>query len=513
MEDRAQVVPPLLIALPQGLNVSGVTMWAVRLTNALVRRGGSAGLILHAEPVGQQKLDLPIDPRVQVTDLSSLDPIQSCAGDLSLFGEPYTRAVEALAAGTGPVVICPNLLGDCFGIVAQVSQTMPVRVLAWQHSDIAYDTRLLCHYEPMLARFIAVSDRIHARLGDALHGRSRDITNIPYGIEVPESLPTREPLAGRSLRLLYTGRIEHEQKRIGALVALADELQRRGIEARLTLLGDGPAADEIDHACQSRPSLRRLPPTGPQGVRSHLAQADAFILASRYEGLCISMLEALAQGCVPIVTRVESGAAQAITDGINGLLAPVGSNDTDEQVASTLADQIERLIQTDPARLARSAWQTARERFTLERHTQAVEDVLVQIAREPPRPWPATRPCAFSGTGSTASGSVPSTGPGLMRRLLAQLDNRTILLHGAGRHTIELAGVLADAPASIVAIVDDDPARVGHSLLGWPIIAPAQAGATGATDIVISSWMHQDAIWARRACYESQGLRVHRIYS
>jgi hypothetical protein len=29
--------------------------------------------------------------------------------------------------------------------------------------------------------------------------------------------------------------------------------------------------------------------------------------------------------------------------------------------------------------------------------------------------------------------------------------------------------------------------------------------------VVISSWMHQDAVWERRAGFD--GLRVHRIYS
>ena len=41
--------PGLVIALPHGLNVSGVTMWAVRLSNALAERGRVAALILHPE--------------------------------------------------------------------------------------------------------------------------------------------------------------------------------------------------------------------------------------------------------------------------------------------------------------------------------------------------------------------------------------------------------------------------------------------------------------------------------
>ena len=62
------------------------------------------------------------------------------------------------------------------------------------------------------------------------------------------------------------------------------------------------------------------------------------------------------------------------------------------------------------------------------------------------------------------------------------------------------------------AVTDDDPARWGASLLGWPVISPARAAAAGATDVVISSWIHADEIYARRHAYEHQGLRVHHLY-
>ena len=45
-----------------------------------------------------------------------------------------------------------------------------------------------------------------------------------------------------------------------------------------------------------------------------------------------------------------------------------------------------------------------------------------------------------------------------------------------------------------------------------PIVAPHDAGETGATDVVISSWINQNAIWQRRAVYERQGLKVHTLY-
>ena len=92
------------------------------------------------------------------------------------------------------------------------------------------------------------------------------------------------------------------------------------------------------------------------------------------------------------------------------------------------------------------------------------------------------------------------------------LAGRRVLIHGAGQHTLQLAGVLAESPAHIVGFTDDDDAKAGTTLWGLPVHAPREAAATGATDVVISTWMHERAVWSRRAVYEGGGLRVHRVY-
>ncbi len=110
------------------------------------------------------------------------------------------------------------------------------------------------------------------------------------------------------------------------------------------------------------------------------------------------------------------------------------------------------------------------------------------------------------------SGSVPPDGAERMRAALAKLAGRTVVIHGTGEHTRQLGHIFAASPAQIVAFTDDDRARHGQKLWNWPIVSPAEAAATGATDVVISSWMHEAAIWERRDVYEFQSLRVWTIY-
>jgi glycosyltransferase involved in cell wall biosynthesis len=521
---------PLLIALPDGLSVSGVSIWAARLANGLVQSTHSAravALILHREPPGSVRLDLPLDPRIMVLpDGPPLPRFEEAPGDLSAIIPKYRAAAALLAARAGtPVILSPNLHGDCYGAAAALAAKDPeiVRVVAWNHSDIEYNARVLTHYEPLITKYIAVSDAIEGVLRERLPARTADILNIPYGVDTDSPPPTARTLREAApIRLIYTGRIEHEQKRIGALVHLADELNRRGIAHQITVVGDGPAAANFDIFASTRPSVLRLAPVGPARIGELLDQHDAFVLPSRYEGLSIAMLEAMARGCIPVLARTRSGALQVIEPGYNGELADVDPAADEAATAAALAASIQRHLARSPQqRLAMSdaARATVRARFSLAEHLRSVEALLDAAAAASPRGWPADRPCAFTAApgaagrnGWAGSGSVPPEGPARLAKLLDSLAGRAIVVHGVGQHTLQLAEVFARSPATIVAFSDDDPKRCGERLWGSPIVRPAEAAATGATEVIISSWMHQQSIWARRGIYEQQGLRVHTIY-
>ncbi len=502
--------PPTLILLPGGLCVSGVALWATRLASTLAQQGGHVTLALFAHPDGTQRLELPLDERVRRLDLSHLPPIETCAGDLA----PYLPAIrdETLRlAAMGTVTLLPNQHGDCFGIAAALAQTMgdTLRVIGTAHSDNAYDLRLLTHYAPMLTKLVAVSDTLEMKIRSALLSREGDIAQIPYGVPIPGEPCARPPRADRPLRLLYAGRFEHRQKRVMALPRLAAKLEEAGIDFELTIAGDGPVRDELAKACAGSNRVTLLGPQSQNQLAGLLRTHDAMVLPSRYEGLSIAMLEAMAMGCVPIVTRCESGSAQAIRDGQSGLLAEVSPDADEEAAALGLFACVRRLMELDLSALSAGAARRARDCYSLGQHTHKWADLLVSASRSPARWWPATKAPAFTAVSGGSSGSVPEGNFDAMRRTLARLAGRPILIHGAGRHTIDLAPLLVGS--DVRAIVDDDPARFGEKLLGWKIIGPFEAARTGATDVVISSAMHEEAIWKRRHVYEEQGLAVHRL--
>ncbi len=505
----------ILVILPCGLTAGGVTSWAVRLVNALCP-DRPCGLVLHRAPANTPRWNAPIDPRVRLFDLALLKRLQDANGDIRPFARAYRDSVLTIGGG-GPVVLLPTQLGDCFGACAELTRdlALDVRVIGWAHSDNSYDSKVIGHYEPALSAVVGVSGALCDVLREQIPARAADVRHIPSGVEIG---PERATILERGpIRIIYTGRMEESVKRTGALIAMSDELAAGGRKHTLTLVGDGPAAPDIDRAIAERPAgaartFRRVPGASPERVRELLRESDIFVLASRYEGLSVSMLEAMSESCCCIVPRDNSGAPEVIEHGRNGIL--VGTEETAPEMGRRLAEQVALLCPTDIARMGREARRTVEDRYSIAAHARAVGALVERVVSDEPRRWPPGRKTAFtSAPGQVGSGTVPDDADTRLRLLMNSLKGRTIAVHGTGRHSIELSHVLREYLPEIGAFIDDDPGRQGEEFLGRPVMAPDVVGRIGATDVVISSHLHQNEIWSRRNVYERQGLRVHRLYA
>ncbi|MEO1007583.1 MAG: glycosyltransferase family 4 protein [Planctomycetota bacterium] len=500
-----------MISLPQGLVASGVASWAVRLANAMAERGRPVALVTHAEAPTQRRLDLDLGPAVRHLELTRLGPLDGPAARLGPLVAAYRDVLESLGGSADrPAILLPNLEAGSYAIAATLAASHGdrLRVLGWQHSDTAFDAALLAFYEPMLAGLVGVSAHIEGTLRKRLPARAGDVHRIPYGVEIAPAMPA-EPTG--PLRLVYAGRIEHEQKRVGVLCELAAELDRRGIEHVLTLVGDGPAAKEVDHRLSHRPNASRMPAKGRAELAELLESQHAFVLASRYEGLSVSMLEAMGHGLAPVVTRVASGAAEAIVDGDNGLLVEAERDEDEATIASRLADAIE-LLAGDPGalhRMRRRAHETVRDRFGIDVHADTCDRLFEAVCTQPHRWWPPERSVVFGASADlVGSGGVPHDAVERAAATLRELRG-PVGVYGSGRHTRAIAAALADAPAEIACVIDDDQARHGRSLWGWPIVSLRDAAAMGVRDVLISSHMHRGVMAERCA---AAGLRPIELY-
>ncbi|MEQ1762396.1 MAG: glycosyltransferase family 4 protein [Pyrinomonadaceae bacterium] len=247
------------------------------------------------------------------------------------------------------------------------------------------------HYAPFLTRAIGVSDTICRKYVDECGMESERVEWIPYGVETLSRFNAVErrvadrPGGEEPIRLAYVGRFENTQKRIADIVAIARRLESDGVSFEFDLVGDGEAMPDVRAALSGliEQGIVRIHGWVPSDrVIQKLRESEVFVLASAYEGFCISLIESMANGCVPVVTDIESGNKQLVDDGVNGFIVPVGDVDSFVDRIKALAADRNRLSE-----MRERAWYTGRE-YSVDRMVESYErcfEASVEDTRINPR--------------------------------------------------------------------------------------------------------------------------------
>jgi len=229
-----------------------------------------------------------------------------------------------------------------------------------------------------LSAVVPVSTFLESQVSSTAPALGVIIRRIANGIPIPAR--TAE-LAGPVFRLVYTGRLVEEAKRISdvadALCAAAQNIPN--LEAWIT--GEGDARPAVEAIIREKGMGARVRLLGVvDNVYDVLAQCHGLVLLSDYEGLPVSVLEAMATGVVPICLDTRSGVREAIEPGVNGLIVK-------DRGADFLAAV--RGLQSDPAKwkqLSLAARETARERYSIEESARQWVDLLEHLfVRKPVR--------------------------------------------------------------------------------------------------------------------------------
>jgi glycosyltransferase involved in cell wall biosynthesis len=141
------------------------------------------------------------------------------------------------------------------------------------------------------------------------------------------------------------------------------------------MVGEGPLADEARYDAEALGLSAQVRFLGwRDDVAAIMAITDVSVLASMYEGLPYTLLEAMA-AARPVVATDVAGSLEVVEEGQTGFLVP-------PRDAAALADRIGRLLGDD--RLRREMGQAGRNRlekhFLIEvmvRQVEAVYDDLI----------------------------------------------------------------------------------------------------------------------------------------
>ncbi len=246
---------------------------------------------------------------------------------------------------------------------------------------------LIRHTLRRTQRIIVLSERLrHMYAFDrTLDGRVVVVNNSP-----PADLDVkyRERRAGDTVKVLYLSNLIQSKGYPAVLEAVRILKHERSVNVKATFAGRFDSAD--DDAVEMSPleaearfnraieegdlqqSAEHIGAVSGDRKWSLIDDSDFFILPTsyRYEGQPVSIIEAMARGCIVIATN-HRAIPDLVVDGETGVLVEY---DCPRQIAAAVSR-----LAADPAAYAaasRAAADRYRERFTVERHVDAMVRVL-----------------------------------------------------------------------------------------------------------------------------------------
>lgn len=235
---------------------------------------------------------------------------------------------------------------------------------------------------------VGVSPRIQRDLIKSF-GFSPDRTFcIPNAVNLGNFREIARKKTTAPLKLLFLGRVDDAAKGVFWLPNILSKLG--DISWRLTVAGDGPEFDELKRRCigfgeqvnfAGRVELGRVPEI--------FAEHDIFLMPSRLEGFGLTLIEAMAAGCVPVASRIHGVTDFVVEDGATGLLFPVGDTRAAAAAIKTLYRDDELL-----QRMSTVGRRSVEQRFPIENMADEYARLIHAIAGSPPsirKPLPMSR--------------------------------------------------------------------------------------------------------------------------
>jgi glycosyltransferase involved in cell wall biosynthesis len=304
------------------------------------------------------------------------DVVHLSAAKAALYGR-----LAARAAGV-PIVIF-NAHGfpfhDFLNPVARISLTTIEKLLSRYCTD-----KVVCCGEAV---------RAYARSHNIVPD-SRLVT-IENGVEIPEELPERNA-ARRTLSLapdtpvvVTVGRLARQKAPENFLQAAASVI-REVPRVRFLVVGDGPLRSYLQALVERLGITHSVQFLGfRDDVPLILRAADIFALFSRWEGLPLTILEAMAAER-PVVATAVDGNVEAVQHGRTGLISPA------EDIGQFAINLTTLVRSPDRAReMGTAGRRFVEERFGVERMARQLSDLYQQLG---------------SGRSSRTSRDLPSYG-------------------------------------------------------------------------------------------------------
>ncbi|MBE6639340.1 MAG: glycosyltransferase [Ruminococcaceae bacterium] len=173
---------------------------------------------------------------------------------------------------------------------------------------------------------VALSDVVQASIVKEYKLKEEKIPIVLNGINLSRCNPKREYSKDGNLKILHIGRFSEVKNHKGLLKAF-QILHQKYPDTELHLIGEGELKDQIAALAAQYDIAQEVRFLGAKSnVYEYLHEADVFTLPSVYEGIPMTLIEAMGTG-LPIVATAVGGVPDMLSDKETALLTAVDENE------------------------------------------------------------------------------------------------------------------------------------------------------------------------------------------
>lgn len=194
--------------------------------------------------------------------------------------------------------------------------------------------------------------------------------------------PRQHPVLAKKKQVVFMGRLEFHQKRIERLVRIWSRVERSGRcrDWHLKIYGDGWYREKLEKEIKAL-GLERCTLEGyTKDVDGVFSVSAINCMVSQYEGFPMSLIEAQANGCIPMAFDVCEGIRYIIGEGNQAgvLVPPFDEKKYAEELLSLMQDDFRR------TKLQKAALEKVKD-YDMAQNLPVWEELYQRSAPNPPK--------------------------------------------------------------------------------------------------------------------------------
>lgn len=245
------------------------------------------------------------------------------------------------------------------------------------HGDYSYYYNLAIQHQDIIDSFITINQGMSAKLKSLLPGQ---VTKIQH--QYPPVLDVTKKTSFNlmdNLKIIYAGWI-NDAKGVFYFPLIDKKLKQSGIRVQWNIFGIGEI-DVLKNRWPDSVNVNFHTRINNNKLLQEYCNNDIVILPSHAESLGLTIVEGMKAKLVPIITKLETGACEFISNNINGFLIEKGNINQIVEIIISLHNNRKKLIE-----VGKNASQTASNLFDEELNSSAYYRIIYDVKKSITKP-------------------------------------------------------------------------------------------------------------------------------